>query len=292
MSSLGDSTKSVGDGVKGPGASVAKGNRIDAVFARLKEKKQKAFIPYLVAGVPGRKETVEMVLELEKLGADIIEFGYPFSDPMADGVVNQAAANKALELGVDAEAYFGMVADIRAKSQIPLIVFSYLNPIYKYGMEAFAVRAKAAGMDGLLLVDMPVEEADAFRKVCDREGLALIFLAAPTTTPARLAKMLQSGSGFLYYISRTGITGERDTFQQDFEAKLGAIKAGSKLPVVVGFGISTPAHVRTVCRLADGAVVGSALVRRTMEDKPFPAMLADLKAFAAPLISPTKESWT
>jgi len=267
-------------------------NRIDAAFARLKEKKQKAFIPYLVAGVPGRKETVEMVLELEKLGADMVEFGYPFSDPMADGVVNQAAANKALELGVDAEAYFGMVADIRAQSQIPLIVFSYLNPIYKYGLEAFAVRAKTAGMDGLLLVDMPVEEAEGIREVCAREGLALIFLAAPTTTPARLAKILQSGSGFLYYISRTGITGERDSFQQDFEAKLGAIKAGSKLPVVVGFGISKPEHVRTVCRLADGVAVGSALVRRTLEDKPFPALLADLKAFAAPLISPTKESWT
>lgn len=275
--------------MKGPAAGV---NRIDAAFARLKEKKQKAFIPYIAAGVPGNRETVEIVLELERLGADILELGYPFSDPMADGVVNQAAANKALELGVDAEAYFAMVADIRAKSQIPLIVFSYLNPIYNYGLEAFAKRAKAAGMDGMLLVDMPVEETDEISAVCAREGLALIFLAAPTTTPERLAKVLARGTGFLYYISRTGITGEQDAFQKDFEAKVSAIKAGSRLPVVVGFGISTPAHVRTVCALTDGAVVGSALVRRTMEDKPFPAMLADLKAFAAPLIAPTKESWT
>jgi tryptophan synthase alpha chain len=266
-------------------------NRIDAAFARLKARKQKAFIPYIVAGVPGRKETVELALELEKLGADILEFGYPFSDPMADGVVNQAAANKALELGVDADAYFAMVADIRARSQMPIIVFSYLNPIYKYGLEAFAKRAKSAGMDGLLLVDMPVEETDEISAICAREGLALIFLAAPTTTPERLAKVLARGTGFLYYISRTGITGERDSFQQDFEAKAAAIKAASKLPVVVGFGVNTPEHVRTVCRLTDGAVVGSALVRRTLEDKPFPALLADFKAYAAPLIAPTKETW-
>lgn len=266
-------------------------NRIDAVFARLREKRQKAFIPYIVAGVPGRGQTVELVLELEKLGADIVELGYPFSDPMADGAVNQAAANKALELGVDAEAYFAVVADIRAKSQIPLIVFSYLNPIYKYGLEAFAKRAKAAGMDALLLVDMPVEETDEIAAICAREGLALIFLAAPTTTPERLARVLARGTGFLYYISRTGITGERDSFQQDFEAKVAAIKSASKLPVVVGFGISTPAHVRTVCALTDGVVVGSALVRRTLDDKPFPALLADFKAFAAPLIAPTKETW-
>jgi tryptophan synthase alpha chain len=247
-------------GPERPPVADANPNRIDAAFARLKAKKQKAFIPYLVAGVPGRKETVEMVLELEKLGADIVEFGYPFSDPMADGVVNQAAANKALELGMDAEAYFAMVADIRAKSQIPLIVFSYLNPIHKYGLEAFAKRAKAAGLDGLLLVDMPVEETDEISAICAREGLALI-------------------------------TGERDAFQQDFEAKVAAVKAASKLPVVVGFGISKPEHVRTVCALTDGAVVGSALVRRTLEDKPFPALLADFKAFAAPLIAPTKEIW-
>jgi tryptophan synthase alpha chain len=275
--------------VKAPAVGV---NRIDAAFARLKEKKQKAFIPYIVAGVPGRKETVEIALELERMGADILEFGYSFSDPMADGVVNQAAANKALSLGVDAEAYFGMVADIRAQSQMPLVVFSYLNPIYKYGLEAFAKRAKAAGMDGMLLVDMPVEETDEISAVCAREGLALIFLAAPTTTPARLAKVLERGTGFLYYISRTGITGEQDSFQKDFEAKVTAIKAGSRLPVVVGFGISTPEHVRTVCRLTDGVVVGSAIVRRTLEDKPFPAMLADVKALAAPLIKPTKETWT
>ncbi len=267
-------------------------NRIDAAFARLKGKKQKAFIPYIAAGVPGREETVRIVLELEKLGADILELGYPFSDPMADGVVNQAAANKALELGVDANAYFAMVADIRKQSQIPLIVFSYLNPIYKYGMEAFAKRAKAAGMDGILLVDMPVEETAEFQSVCKREGLALIFLVAPTTTPERLAKVLEGSSGFLYYISRTGITGEQDTFQKDFESKVAAIKKGCNLPVVVGFGISKPEHVRTVCRLVDGVVVGSALVRRTLESKPFPAMLADISELAAPLIAPTKETWT
>lgn len=266
-------------------------NRIDAAFVRLREAKRKAFIPYLAAGVPGASETVDLVLELEKLGADIVELGYPFSDPMADGVVNQAAANRALEMGVDADAYFAMVAKIRERSQIPLVAFSYLNPIFKLGFSEFARRAKAAGMDGILLVDMPVEESDELQAVCRREDLSLVFLAAPTTTPERLDRVLKAGTGFLYYISRTGITGEQDAFQADFESKVAAIKKASQLPVVVGFGISTPDHVRTVCRLVDGVVVGSALVRRTLEKKPFAEILKDVKTLAAPLIAPTKETW-
>jgi tryptophan synthase alpha chain len=210
---------------------------------------------------------------------------------MADGVVNQTAANRALELGVDANAYFSIVEKIRKRSQIPLIVFSYLNPIFKLGFDAFARRAKAAGMDGMLLVDMPVEESLDLQAICKREDLSLIFLVAPTTTRERLDKVLEGSTGFLYYISRTGITGEQAAFQKDFAAKVAAIKKGSKLPVVVGFGISTPDHVRTVCGLVDGVVVGSALVRRTLEKKPFAEMLKDIKALAAPLIAPTKETW-
>lgn len=266
-------------------------NRIDAAFARLREKKQKAFIPYIAAGVPGRDETVQIALMLEKLGADILELGYPFSDPMADGVVNQLAANRALELGVDDAAYLDMVCKIRAQSQMPIIVFSYLNPIYRLGLRAFAARAKAAGADGFLLVDMPAEEAEEIVAICRDFDMRFIFLAAPTTTPARLQRILELGSGFVYYISRTGITGERDTFQEDFEQKLSTVKKAAGMPVVVGFGISTPAQVRTVCSLCDGAVVGSALVRRTLERKPFPEMLAELQALAAPLIAPTKETW-
>lgn len=267
-------------------------NRIDAAFARLKARKQKAFIPYLAAGVPGKAETVSLVLELEKLGADIIELGYPFSDPMADGVVNQAAANRSLELGTDSDAYLAMVEGIRAKSQIPIVVFTYVNPLYRLGFEAFARRAKAAGVDGFLLVDVPVEESGDYLKVTRALGLALIFLVAPTTTPARLERVLKESSGFVYYVSRTGITGERDAFQRDFEKTLAALKAASPLPVVVGFGISTPEHVRTVCKLSDGAVVGSALVRRTLEKKPSAEIQRDLLAFAATLIAPTKEAWT
>ncbi len=266
-------------------------NRIDQAFARLREQKQKAFIPYLTAGVPGSDETVEIVLALEKLGADIVELGYPFSDPMADGVINQAAATRALELGVDADAYFAMVEKIRARSQIPLIAFGYLNPLFKIGFAAFAHRAKTAGMDAILLVDMPVEESEELQEICRREELSLIFLVAPTTTPERLEKVFRAATGFIYYISRTGITGERDSFQADFESKVKAIKTASSLPVVVGFGISTPDHVRTVCRLTDGVVVGSALVRRTLEKQPFPDMLQDITAFASPLVAPTKETW-
>ncbi len=266
-------------------------NRIDAVFARLKEKKQKAFIPYIGAGVPGAKETVDLALLLESLGADILELGYPFSDPMADGLVNQAAATRALELGVTDEVYLGMVKAIREKSNIPIMVFSYLNPIFKLGMEDFAQRAKAAGADGFLLVDMPVEESAEFQEVCRKLDLRLIFLAAPTTTPVRLQRLLKEASGFLYYISRTGITGEQAKFQENFETKLDAVKKASKLPVVVGFGISTAEQVRAVCGLCDGAVVGSALVRRTLEKKPWPEIRADIEKLAKELIAPTKEVW-
>lgn len=267
-------------------------NRIDKAFTNLRTQKKKAFIPYVVAGVPGIEETVELAVALEKLGADIIELGYPFSDPMADGVVNQAAANRALELGVDADIYFSIVEKIRQRSQVPLIAFSYLNPLFKLGFEVFVKRAKNAGMDGILIVDMPVEEAEEMQALCRREDLSLIFLVAPTTTPDRLALVLKAASGFLYYISRTGITGERDSFQTGFESKVSALKAASKLPVVVGFGISKPDQVRTVCQLTDGVVVGSALVRRTLESQPFTTMLKEISDFAAPLIAPTKETWT
>jgi len=264
-------------------------NRIDGAFARLNQSGQKAFIPYIAAGVPGTDETVDLALMLEAHGADVLELGYPFSDPMADGVVNQAAATRALELGVDDEAYFGMVKAIRAKSPtLPLVVFSYLNPIFRLGLRDFATRAKAAGADGFLLVDMPVEEADEMLAICRELDLRFIFLAAPTTTPDRLKKILEVGSGFLYYISRTGITGEQSKFQDGFEEKLTAIKQASSIPVVVGFGISTPDQVAAVCALCDGAVVGSALVRRTLEAKPWAEMRADLETLAAGLIAPTK----
>jgi tryptophan synthase alpha chain len=264
-------------------------NRIDSAFARLKKSRQKAFIPYIAAGVPGAKETVELAGLLADLGSDVLELGYPFSDPMADGVVNQAAATRALELGVTDEAYLGMVRDIRAKHpELPIVVFSDLNPIFRLGLRDFAARAKEAGADGFLLVDMPVEEADEMLAVCRELDLRFIFLAAPTTTPTRLAKILEVGSGFLYYISRTGITGEQAKFQEGFEEKLRAVKDASNIPVVVGFGISTPQQVAAVCALCDGAVVGSALVRRTLEDKPWPEMRAGLETLAKNLIAPAK----
>ena len=273
------------------GAVSASVNRIDAAFARLKQDGQRAFIPYIAAGVPGKTESIELALMLAQQGADILELGYPFSDPMADGVVNQAAATRALELGVTDAVYFDIIRSIRELSEIPLVVFSYLNPVYRLGLRAFAKQAKEAGADGFLLVDMPVEEADEMLAVCKEFDLRFIFLAAPTTTPERLQKILEKGSGFLYYISRTGITGEQKGFQEGFAEKLGAIKQAasiSNLPVVVGFGVSTPEQVKAVCELCDGAVVGSALVRRTLEDKPWAEMRAELQTLAAALIAPAK----
>ncbi len=265
--------------------------KISSTFAKLAEKGHRAFIPYLAAGVPGVEETVELVLGLEAWGADIIELGYPFSDPMADGVVNQAAANLALKKGVDVEVYFTIIEKIRKHSRIPLVVFSYLNPIHKIGFETFITRAASLDVDGLLLVDMPVEESAEVHSLCARMGLVNIYLLAPTTTPERRERVLKNSGGFVYYVSRTGITGEQQDFQESFAEKLGVVKKASQLPIAVGFGISTPEQVRTVCGLADGVVVGSALVRRTMEDKPFKTLMREMEAFAKPLIAPTKESW-
>ncbi len=272
-------------------ASTVKNNRIDSAFATLKVDQHKAFIPYLAAGVPSDASTVRLCLQLEKAGADIIELGFPFSDPMADGPVNQEAANLALAKGVNAKRYFAMVREIRKESQVPLIVFTYLNPLYAYGLNKFVVDAKAAGADGILIVDMPIEEADEFLAQCKQSEMHCIFLVAPTTTPKRLKKIREQSGGFLYYISRTGVTGERDGFPSDFESRLSAVREGSPLPLVVGFGISKVTHVAKACALSDGVAVGSALVKQTLSDQSETQIEKALMDIALPLIQETKKSW-
>lgn len=259
-----------------------------ARLRQLASQGRKLFVAYIGAGCPGKTESVEVAVELSKLGADVIEFGIPFSDPYGDGAVNQAAAEKGLAAGVTISVYLDLVREIRGRGvDIPLVAFGYCNPVWRYGVERFARDAAQAGIDGILLVDIPVEESAELEAAAKANGLFVTFLTTPTTTPHRLEAIAARAEGFVYHVSRTGVTGE----QSDLSATLGdevrRVREAVKPPVVVGFGLNTPAQVAEVCHVADGAVVGSAIVRRTLQDKPLDAILADIRALVAPLVAAT-----
>lgn len=257
-------------------------NRIDRAFVALREKKRKAFVAYLTAGDPHLKQTPALVLALEKAGVDIIELGVPFSDPLADGVVNQLAAQRALESGTNLNGIFDAVRTIRQRSQIPIVLFTYLNPLFRFGMEEFKKQAVAAGIDGVLILDLPPEEegqADSFTK----DGLKRITLIAPTTPEERIEAIGKVSSGFIYYVSREGVTGMQSKLSTTIESQVGLIRHHAKLPICVGFGISTPEQASAVAHLADGVVIGSALVSRVAEWGKDADLPAKLEAFARPL---------
>jgi len=254
-------------------------------FSRKLAGKGKLFLAYIGAGVPDLDGSVQVALELARLGVDCIEFGLPFSDPYGDGAVNQAAAERGIANGVTVSVYLDLVRRIRAKTDIPLVAFGYANPVWKHGVGEFARDAAGAGMDAVLLVDIPVEEAGELDDSCRRNGLATTFLTAPTTTPRRLASIAGRARGFVYHVSRTGVTGEQASLSGSLEAEVARVKASvGKLPVVVGFGIGTPQQVKEVCAISDGAVVGSAIVRRTLQDKPLADILADVRDLVGPLV--------
>ncbi|MFN7940200.1 MAG: tryptophan synthase subunit alpha [Thermoanaerobaculia bacterium] len=241
------------------------GGRISAAFARAFGERRAAFVPYLAAGDPDLATTGELVLALERAGADVVELGVPFSDPIADGPVNQAAAARALASGTTLAGILAAVARLRRRSRIPIVLFSYFNPILVHGLERFAEQAAAAGVDGVLCVDLPPEEAGELLAALERRGLDAIFLLAPTSDRARIRAAAGAGSGFLYYVSRTGVTGERGELPAGLARELRALERAARLPVAVGFGISTAAQAAAVARLAEGVVVGSALVRVVAE---------------------------
>jgi len=235
--------------------------RIEEKFKALKNEGRKAFIAYLTAGDPDLETTVKLIPALEAAGVDILEIGVPFSDPTADGPVIQAASQRALKKGVTLEKILAMIAGLRRFSGIPIVLFGYYNPILNYGPERFAADAVAVGVDGILVVDLPPEEADELRRYSDPEGLAFITLIAPTTDPPRARKILQGAAGFVYYISVTGVTGTAVPRSDGVRRDVERLKKMTCLPVAVGFGISTPAQAATIAPLADGVVIGSALVR-------------------------------
>jgi tryptophan synthase alpha chain len=240
--------------------SSLKANRIDDAFARLKAKGEKALIAYVMAGDPSLQETEQLVQSLERAGADLIELGVPFSDPIADGPVIQQAAERALRSGTSLRKILETVRSLRTKTQIPLVLMAYYNTIRAMGEATFCREAVGAGVDGLIVPDMPPEEAGPLRPAAAETGLRLIFLLAPTSTAARRATVARAAGGFVYYVSLTGITGAKLTDLGDVERNVTRIKQVSALPVAVGFGVTTPEDAAKVARLADGVIVGSAIV--------------------------------
>ncbi|MGE0435212.1 MAG: tryptophan synthase subunit alpha [Planctomycetota bacterium] len=229
----------------------------------IRDSGRAAFIPYITAGDPSLAQTAVYLRQLAAAGADLIELGVPFSDPIADGVVNQQAAERALAAGTTLGGILDMVAALRADGfATPCIVFTYLNPLLRMGVDAFAERAAAAGVQGALVVDLPPEEADEFVPALHARGLDTVFLASPTTPPERLARVAAASSGFVYYVSRLGVTGERQALSDSLADEVSRVRAAvAPLPVAVGFGISTPEQAAAVAAHADGVVVGSALVK-------------------------------
>lgn len=240
--------------------------RIGRLFERLKREGRCAMIAYLTAGDPNPEATVPLVAALERGGADLIELGVPFSDPIADGPVIQQAGDRAIRAGMTLAKVLGIAAEIRKSSEIPLLLFTYLNPALRYGFARLARDAKAAGIDGCLLTDVSVEEAEEYVTVMREAGLDTVFLAAPTSTDERLKLVARYSSGFVYLVSRTGITGERQTIADSALPLIERMRARTALPIAMGFGISTPAHVAALAGKVDGVVIGSAIVRQIEKD--------------------------
>jgi tryptophan synthase alpha chain len=233
--------------------------RIAAKFSELRARDEAALIPFIVAGDPNLERTQRLVLELEARGADLIELGVPFSDPMADGPANQRAAARGLAAGATLPAILAIVAELRHSTQIPLILFGYYNPILHYGCDRLCADAARAGIDGLLVVDLPPEEAQELARPANAAGLDIIYLLAPTTPLERSRMIARSASGFLYYVSVAGVTGARASLADDLPGNVRDLRTVTDLPIGVGFGISTPAQAREVATFADAVVVGSAI---------------------------------
>ena len=240
--------------------TIALTTRISKRFAELRATGELGIVAYITAGDPTLPATRDYVLAMAEAGADVIELGVPFSDPLADGPTIQRASERALKSGTTLAGVLALVRQIRQSSQVPLVLFSYFNPILQMGLEKFAAAAAEAGADGVLVTDLTPEESAEYRQILQAHHLDTIFLAAPTSTDERLAKIAACSSGFLYLISRTGVTGAKDALPDDLPALLRRARRFTQLPIAVGFGISLPGHVSVLGGLADAAVVGSALV--------------------------------
>lgn len=254
--------------------------RIEKKFNGLKAKGKKALVVYLTAGDPNLEKTKEIALALDKAGVDILEIGVPFSDPTADGPIIQAASQRALKAETNLRDILEMIKEIRKLSQIPIVLFGYYNPIYIYGIRKFSHAAKDAGVDGILIVDLPPEEAQELRNYTDPLGIDFISLIAPTTNNARIVEIVNNASGFLYYISVTGVTGTAKPSVENIETDVKRIRKSSKLPIVVGFGITSPKQAGQIAPFADGIVIGSAIVKMIEENSNRKNLIQIVSSFA------------
>jgi tryptophan synthase alpha chain len=263
-------------------------NRIVEKFAQLKKIGKKAFVVYIGAGDPNLAATQQLALVFDRAGVDVLELGVPFSDPLADGLVNQLAAQRGLESGTTPPKLLATITAIRQTSQIPIVLYIYFNLIHKVGLEKFIADAAKAGIDGLLVLDLPPEESDNYEALMKQAGLCHIYLVAPTTPEDRMAHIVKRGSGFIYYISREGVTGMQTQVASNLESQVARIRTHTDLPIAVGFGISNPAQAKAVAQTADGCVVGSAIVNQIAEHGQSPELVAKVGAFVKSLAEAVK----
>ena len=261
-------------------------DRLAATFQQLRAANQKAFVAYIAAGDPDFDKSLEIMRTLAEIGADIIELGVPFSDPLADGIVNQLAAERALKAGMSASRVLDLIRAFRTTRQTPIVLFTYLNPVFAYGFGKFHEDAAAAGADGILLLDLPPDEAAANSDLSAAAGLKPIRLIAPNTPPDRVALLARSAEGFIYALSRTGVTGAHGGPSAHIAELVASIKSHTAVPACVGFGISTPEQAAQVAAAADGVIVGSAIVKQVELHQDHPA--AAVRIFTAPLIAAVK----
>ncbi|MGA2246044.1 MAG: tryptophan synthase subunit alpha [Verrucomicrobiota bacterium] len=258
-------------------------NRIVAKFAQLKSAGKKGFVVYISAGDPNLSATRDLALAFDRAGVDVLELGVPFSDPLADGLVNQLAAQRGLEAGATPPKVLETVAAIRRISQVPIVLYLYFNVIHKRGMENFIAAAAQAGVDGLLVLDLPPEESDNYETLMKMHGLCNIYLVAPTTPEDRMEFIVKRGAGFIYYISREGVTGMQSQVAANLSSQIAKIRAHTPLPIAVGFGISNPEQARLVAQEGDACVVGSAIVNQIAEHGKSPDLVSLVDAFVKSL---------
>jgi len=254
-------------------------NRIEKKFQQLKKSKQKAFIAYITAGYPNISITEKLIKEFDRIGVDILELGVPFSDPMADGPVIQDASRVALEIGVNLEKIFNLVKRARPICDIPICLMTYYNPVFCYGEAKFCQTAKRSGVDGVIIPDLPPEEAASFRKLAAQNNLDIIFLLSPTSSPERIKMVSAASKGFIYYVSLTGVTGARKKLPVDISQQVKAIKKYTAKPVCVGFGVSQASQAKEINRVADGVIVGSAIVKKIQENLGRPDLIKKVSNF-------------
>src|ERR1017187_6979562 len=264
-------------------------NRIVERFARLGDERKKGFIVYIGSGDPSLEATRQLALAFDHIGVDLLELGVPFSDPLADGLVNQLAAQRGLESGTTPTKVLETVAAIRRDSQIPIVLYIYFNLIHRRGVEQFILDAAKAGVDGLLVLDLPPEESENYEALMRQAGMCNIYLVAPTTPEDRIELIVKRGAGFIYYISREGVTGMQTKVADTITQMTAKIRAHTDLPIAVGFGISTPEQARIVAASAEAVVVGSAIVDQVARHGKSPELIKRVSEFVKPLLEAVKK---